>query len=376
MKKGVKVIFIFIILIVLTACGSSDLNMTIDSDGYVTLTHTILVDKEEFNNLNDIIKQDQDTFTYNGYNVEKIIDNDMIGYKMSKQIGSLSANSLNSNQTIELTEYGKSDFNDLYMFKYKKHFLTDKYVASFLINLTDVDNAVRYLPIMGNTAYSSDANDENGVTSSTVNTSSINELSKNTTATFTLDSSINISKNNADIVKDGKYTWNLTYGKVNEIYFEVNKLNVGMIITCIFLIVVGVSIYLFIRFRNNRMRSYANVSIRDSLDLEYNKEKKSEYRDIKMRSKYKVKDESFTNNASKINERLSGSSSSLGAYTNTETLDKLNSRLSDTSSRTITPINERIDPKFRNVNDQVKDKINEMEEKEEEKKDNKFIDEK
>ena len=77
MKKGVKVIFIFIILIVLTACGSSDLNMTIDSDGYVTLTHTILVDKEEFNNLNDIIKQDQDTFTYNGYNVEKIIDNDM-----------------------------------------------------------------------------------------------------------------------------------------------------------------------------------------------------------------------------------------------------------------------------------------------------------
>ena len=362
----IKYILLTVFLVtVLTGCTTSDLSMEIDSEGTVKLTHTILVDKDDFEIFNTIIKADEEASEKNKYSIEKIILSDKMGYKMYKTLGVIEGVDNNKGENVELAEYANNDFKDSVLFKHKKGLFTNIYEANYNIDLTDINKAIVYIPVFNGSAYS------NG------NAEDFDILDGKVSTTFSLDSAFNVGDNNATKTENGKYIWELKYGEVNKIYFEINRLDTSMVVTTSFIAIIAGFCYLLVYYRKQKLRAYSRVSLRESLDLENKIVTRGEVRDIRMKRKYSTVDENAELDAFSINERLTGKYSSLGAYSNQETVEELNKRISDDKAEEdIVPINEQKNPKFRSIDDQVRENIKNIKNAKNIKEDsNKFIDE-
>lgn len=360
-----KVKYVFLIsflIMILTGCTTSELNMNINSNGDVSLVHTILVNDSDFDYISNIIKEDREKFDYNEYNVEKVSQNGMTGYKINRVIGNIKNLSNNDNNSVELNKYASDDFNTRILFTDVKNIFTNKYVAKYTVDLTSVDKAVMYLPIFNGSVY----------TTSGENNDDIEKLNSDVTTTFVLDSEVSIGENNATKHENGEYIWELKYGKINEIYFEVNKINNSALITgCVFILIVG-TYYFITNSRKRKINAYNSVTLKESLDLEYKSEKKNQIRDIRLKRKYSKDNEINDDEAYSINERIRDTATSLGAYSNQETIEKLNNRIIGNSvKKEVIPINEQKDPDFKSVNSQVMETIEKVKDD-----NNKFLDKK
>jgi len=360
MKVKYLILTIFLIT-VLTGCTKTELNMNIDSNGDVSIVHNVLVNNSDFDYISNIIKEDRDNFEYNNYSVKKITEDGMTGYKISSTIGNISDISRNKKEKIELSEYASDNFNNKLLFTDTKGLFINKYVANYTIDLTNIDKAVMYLPIFNGSVYSSssDKNYSGGLLTS----EDIEKLDKETVATFILNSKIDIGNNNATKHENNQYIWELKYGKVNEIYFEVNRINSSSLITgCVFVLAVGMY-YVVTGIKKKRLKAYNSVTLRESLDLEYGIEKKNQIRDIRLKRRFDKKNEINEEDAYSINERIGNNATSIGAYSNLETIEKLNSRiLGNNTKKEIVPLSEQKDPEFKSVNSQVIETIEKVKE--------------
>lgn len=358
----VKYVFsIFFLIMILTGCTTSELNMNINSNGDVSLVHTILVNNDDFDYISNIIKENREEFEYNRYNVEKIEENGKTGYKINSVIGNIKNLSSGNDEAIELNKYAGDEFNIRLLFSDVKNIFSNKYVAKYTVDLTSIDKAIMYLPIFNGSVYAS--KDDNNSSSSTLSDKDIEELNSNALNTFILDSKISIGKNNATKHENGEYIWELKYGEVNEIYFEVNKLNKSALITGFFFISVIGLYYLITNTRKRKLNAYNKVTLRESLDLEYGIEKRNEIRDIRLKRRYTKENKINDEDAYVINDRIGNSATSLGAYSNQETIERLNNRVnSNNIKKEIVPINEQKDPNFKSVNSQVMETIEKVNE--------------
>ena len=355
------IILIVFLMIALTGCTKSELNMNIDLNGDVSLVHKVLVNDSDFDYISNIIKEDRENFEYKNYSIKKITENGMTGYKISSTIGNIRDISKNKKEEIELSEYASDNFNNNLLFTDIKGLFTNKYVGKYTVDLTNLDKAVMYLPIFNGSVYSSsgDKNNSGGLLTS----EDIEKLDKETATTFVLNSKIDIGENNATKHENDQYIWELKYGKVNEIYFEVNRINESSLITgCVFILAVGLY-YIVTGIKKKRLKAYNSVTLRESLDLEYRIEKKNQIKDIRLKRRFDKKNEINEEDAYSINERVGNTSTSIGAYSNQETIEKLNSRIvGNNSKKEIVPLSEQKDPEFKSVNSQVIDTIEKVKE--------------
>lgn len=338
MKNVKLIILILAIPFLLCGCGSTDLTMKIDNDGILYLSHTILVDKDEFDNMVQIYNIDENNVLYNNYTAERITEGDLEGYVVTKSFGRLSELGKNKNQPVNLSEYNNSDFKSYDLFYVRNGIIRNKYVANFNIDLTNVDDFTSNIPLLSSSYLGEDYDDA-------LNIYEINMLSNGVSATFKLDSSFAVGDNNADKFEDGYYIWNLEYGKVNEIKFDIYYNNYGTIITILSLLVISIICVIVVYTRNNKIQKYNRTNIKESLDLEYKIVKRGEYRDIRLKNKNSGSNTTISDDVDLINERISG----LGSHSNLTNSDQKTDNKIE-----VKPYSEQIDPEFKMI---TKEKI-------------------
>lgn len=354
--KKIKYILILFSFVILSGCSKSDLELNVDSNGTVNLIHTIMVDNSEFDTVNQLLDITSEKTVYKGYTIERVSDKNRTGYKMYKTLGKINKISKNDNDEVELTKYATTLFDDSKMFTYKNGIFFDSYTASFTVDLTDIDGAIQYLPLLHGVSYNYTPR-TNVVRLNSTGTD-IARYTKNVENIFSLDSQISVGKNNATRKENGKYIWDIKFGEVNKIEFTINKANTGIILLLIVIIVIIGLVYYFIRFRNKLLKAYDSVSYKDSLALENKVLKYAEMRDIKTRANRKINDE-MLNDKENINQVIMGDNSSLGPYTNQKTLEELSSDITNHSGKHISSYTEK-DPDFKMSEVQIKEEFEKL----------------
>lgn len=352
MKSIKSLLLIIIFIFILSGCAKANIVMDIDSRGNLTLTNNLLVDNGEYESTIDVLKIDNENFSYNNYTIEKITESSQTGYKISKVLGRINFLSANNGDSIELSKYATSTFEENKLFTSKNRLLVYKYSAYFTIDLTDIDKAASYLPIVNTVSFNYNNDISNIKRMSTMSTSDSILYNSEIDTTFELNSKLKVGKNNATKKSNGSYIWVLEYGKVNVIEFDIYKPNMSFIIIFSTLIIIGLFAYILISSRNKKLNIYNKVSVRESLDLEFRNEKRSEYRDIKYRSKHKEVDQERLSSITGINDRLSNVNGNINAYSNVTTLDKLKEAITgDNKKKDIVPLSEQVDPKFKLIDE-------------------------
>ena len=230
MKSIKSLLLIIIFIFILSGCAKANIVMDIDSRGNVTLTNNLLVDNGEYESTIDVLKIDNENFSYNNYTIEKITESSQTGYKISKVLGRINFLSANNGDSIELSKYATSTFEENKLFTSKNRLLVYKYSAYFTIDLTDIDKAASYLPIVNTVSFNYNNDISNIKRMSTMSTSDSILYNSEIDTTFELNSKLKVGKNNATKKSNGSYIWVLEYGKVNVIEFDIYKPNMSFII--------------------------------------------------------------------------------------------------------------------------------------------------
>lgn len=210
-KKGLKLFGIALMMLVMTGCYKYDTGMTIKSDKTVDLKMTIAVDKKAMeqlsssmggddssndpDSLRDSLKIDEDEMKDNGFTIENYenisSDHEWYGYTITKNLGSIDDLLLDKYEEVEIYNEDNST-----AFEGKKFFYKDGdiYKAKFVYDFSSSD--------------------------SSMDMSSYKDM-------FDFKFELNVpdkteSNNATDVSNDGsKLTWNLEYGKKNNVEFAV-----------------------------------------------------------------------------------------------------------------------------------------------------------
>jgi len=364
MRRLKSFIIAIILLFSLSACSKTEYNIDINSNGEVSLTHKILISKDDFDNVNNILGITSENYDYNGYSVKKINQDDMIGYKISRNFGRIDSLSSKRSNIVELTEYTTDDFPIKMLFEKKNRFLYKTYVGHFSIDLTDMDSVIKYLPFEKGISYKT--NNDSGIIKTSTSSDTIRQLNNNVEAIVSLNAFGIIKNTNAHANTNSKYIWELEFGKVNEVYFEVDMINrsVFFIVLLLILLLIGVCVVIQ---KHKNIKWSSNITLRESLHDDYGKEVEDIYSSFETKKKREYDIDS-------INYKISGSGTNIKGYQNQRDIDRLKEKYSKIGKKKeIVSLNEQIDPKFRLVDDQVKEELNKEENKKIKDENKKFI---
>ncbi len=144
MKRGLKILSVFALIVMTTGCMKLDANMTIKNDKSVDLNTTFAMNKkvfEAFSNENgtentDISDEQRKNAEDKGYKLQKYEDSNMIGYTATKTVPDIDQISKTGKVVGDLGIF--NDDNDTkYLFSVKKGFLKNTYTAT--LKSSDVD---------------------------------------------------------------------------------------------------------------------------------------------------------------------------------------------------------------------------------------------
>lgn len=363
----IKIIILFMVMcICLTGCASSDFNLNIEPNGDVIVEHLILINENEFNDYKEIFNIDEDNFVYNGFSIEKVKYEEEVGYRIYKNLGNIDYLSRRKKRMIELSSYSSEDFPVKMMFERRGRFLYNTYVGHFSVDLTDMDELTAGLPF-NKLASNIQELDSNKVSNMSTMSEDMLYLLEDIDAKFTLNTSGIVRSANTKINKNGKYIWELEFGKVNEIYFKVDRINKNVFFPFMIILSIGILVFAFIQLVKRRKYIYDSVSLRDSLRLDYKDEVKDIYEDYKNK-----KNNEFDRD--NINYKIGGGSTNLKGFQNQKDIDKLKEKYEKIGKKKeIVSINDEVNPNFRLVDDQVKEELNKEVNKELRKKNKKFV---
>ena len=261
MKKTGYLFLSLILMITLTGCVKFNANMDIKKDKSMNFSIVYAVDTTYFGDEDLLEESDKKDLENDGYTVTDYLEGTMKGYSVSKSVNNIDEVSLNDDLEYNLSGIFQSDV-DSNMFKIKKGFFKNVYVASFKFDSSNSD------------LNTSEETDED-VTVETDDTSDLTDsLSSGLDLKFNVNLPYSAISNNATTKNNDNKTlsWSLTSNDVEKIEFEFELYNMNNIY-----ISVGGSLLILLIFiicvLNKRKRNKFLASVYEEIGTKINNEK-------------------------------------------------------------------------------------------------------
>ena len=129
MKKVLKCIVLFMVIIVGSGCVKDETIMSINKDKSVDLIVNLGYPIDSDKKLT--IEEVKERVGENGYFIDSYHDEKFVGYSLSKQYKNINKISSNNAISLELSDIVNGKFNDKQLFTVKKGFFKNKYTANF-----------------------------------------------------------------------------------------------------------------------------------------------------------------------------------------------------------------------------------------------------
>lgn len=227
MRKNIKLIVISIIMLfTLTGCAAVDYEITVNSDGSANINYILGYNKQFFNNMGvNPEDMEEDSFVNfkkeaeeSGYHVEEYSDDNILGFKATKQIN-------NVQEEFSLKEaFGEENIKNDNKFVIEKTFLNTKYLLDLDIDLTEISS-----------------------NSEGMQAQYINSFMNQTKMTMRINLPGKILTSNATTISENGKTveWNLIPGQVNKISLEATQINIVSILLIVGIVIVLIAIIIF-----------------------------------------------------------------------------------------------------------------------------------
>ena len=137
MKRVKYLLLVCMMGLLLTGCVKYNVNMDIKKDKSMEFSIIYAVDTSIFGDDNDSITEDQiSELKEQGFSVTEYSEGNMKGYSLTKKIKNIDEVSSSGDVSYSLSGLLDSS-NDVYMFKVKKGFLKNTYIAEFNFDSND-----------------------------------------------------------------------------------------------------------------------------------------------------------------------------------------------------------------------------------------------
>lgn len=193
--KKMKLFSLLLLIVLMTGCVKYNIGMEVGKDKSVTITIIDAI-QSDYSSYGDT-EDEADTMAEKGFTKEEYNEEGWVGFKLTKKYKNINDISSKDAVKVELSDILDEDKDEIKVyFQKKESLLKTTYIANFTIDMGS-----------GDSSYSSYASSMD--------------------LKYSVKLPVKSDKQNATSVsEDGKtLTWNLTYGKVNEINYEFSMTN-------------------------------------------------------------------------------------------------------------------------------------------------------
>ena len=140
MKKFAKIIAIIMMMVMMTGCVKFNANMDIHKDKSMDFSIIYAVDTTYFGDEPLFDEEDKEDLAKEGFKLEEYVDENMKGFKLSRDILNIDLVSSDVDAKYSLSGLLSSDEEEnKYLFKVKKGFFKNKYTATLDFDSSDSD---------------------------------------------------------------------------------------------------------------------------------------------------------------------------------------------------------------------------------------------
>ena len=205
--RNKKLFILFFILLLLSGCVKSTTNMKVNPTKSITFSSDFLVSKE-IENVTVLDKINQEKLVSNGFNISTISENGYEGVKITKRYPNIDKVSTAAGKKVVLSDLLYGTMEDGVLFKVKKSFFRNTYIADYAYRLRS--------EIYANGGDDVDLTSDKMIT-----------LDGEAYYKFVLEVPYGTIQNNAtEVSKDGKtLTWDFNRAKDSDVKFTFTLLN-------------------------------------------------------------------------------------------------------------------------------------------------------
>ena len=255
MKKNIKLTTLLILLVIsLTGCVKFNSTMEIKKDKSMDYKIIYAFDKSLFGDQEILTSNDKKELENKGFTVSNYVDGNMKGFKVSKNIKNIDDVSSTNDATYDLSGLLDSSKSESKVFKVKKGFLKNTYIASFKFDSSDSDL---------NNSTSNDTTIDNDFTTDDNNTTAdsdfdFSNINTNMDLSFNVKLPYKAISSNATTKKndDKELSWNLSSTGEDKIEFSFALYNMTNIYICggvIVLLIIIVIVSILNKSRKNKV---------------------------------------------------------------------------------------------------------------------------
>jgi len=213
MKKTMKLFSLLLIVVLMSGCVKYNINMEVGKDKSVTIEVISAMEETYYNS--ESVKEEAEVAEKKGFKIEEYSQDNWKGSKFVKKYDNIDKISSDKKVTVELSDIIDESKEDIKVyFQKKSSIFKTTYIANFTVDMSTEDDSNEY--------------------DSLASSMDLKYVVKLPTAAN--------KQNTKTISEDGKtLTWNLQYGKVNEINYEFSMVNtmVYVIVGAIAVVLVG-----------------------------------------------------------------------------------------------------------------------------------------
>ena len=245
MKKTIKLLSLMLVVILMSGCVKCDVGMTIGDDSSGTIEVTSAISKSMMDSLSGsgattTESEDEDesqAMKDKGFEEKEYNEGDWQGVTYSKKYKNIDDLSTDKPVTVNLNDLIDSEKEEVTTYFQKKSSLfKTTYVANFTIDLSS---------------------EEEGMDSS-----SLQSFASSMEFNYHVSLPVKAGTNNATKVSDDEkvLTWDLEYGKINEVKYEFSKVNVMayVIVGVVALLVLIVVVYFIVNSMKKKKNNNVN----------------------------------------------------------------------------------------------------------------------
>ena len=201
-----KKIFVFILILFgLTGCVKNNINMKLETNNSFNIT--IINGVQTTDKSIKFSEEDKQKYIDNGYTLEDYSEDDYTGIKVIFDVDNINRISDSSVGVVDLTTEFEKKTSDIKLFNIKKVENGILYTANFTYNLT--------------------SDDVNSYASNT-NVGDVSAYQSIMDLKYSITLPVSVEESNATEIDGNTYSWNLEFGKINEIKFSfiINDANI------------------------------------------------------------------------------------------------------------------------------------------------------
>lgn len=200
-----KIIIYILILFGLTGCVKNNINMKLETNNSFNIT--IINGVQTTDKSIKFSEEDKQKYIDNGYRLEDYSEDDYTGVKVIFDVDNINSISDSNVGVVDLTTEFEKKTSDIKLFNIKKVENGTLYTANFTYNLT--------------------SDDVNSYASNT-NVGDVSAYQSMMDLKYSITLPVSVEESNATEIDGNTYSWNLEFGKINEIKFSfiINDANI------------------------------------------------------------------------------------------------------------------------------------------------------